>query len=200
MTQRPPTANACQRRRRARYPRIDYYPSSKVLAAISAMRKKVGAGTVAGTNSAILNEIVHRWIDSSADMQATQTKPVAPAPAEVSAAVRKRANEAGHSRTLQPEFLRTSHACARANDFGVPPDVWQSKKIAEQEVQEHITSRLCGAKRRCDGGPCKARPEPGNGRCKWHGGCSTGPRTAEGSARSIANLKQYQRRSPTREE
>ena len=29
-----------------------------------------------------------------------------------------------------------------------------------------------------------------NGRCKLHGGMSTGPKTAEGKARALANLKQ----------
>ena len=40
----------------------------------------------------------------------------------------------------------------------------------------------CGAKRR-DGGSCTSPAMP-NGRCRMHGGLSTGPRTAEGLARS----------------
>ena len=40
----------------------------------------------------------------------------------------------------------------------------------------------CGAKRR-DGGSCMSPAMP-NGRCRMHGGLSTGPRTAEGVARS----------------
>jgi len=47
----------------------------------------------------------------------------------------------------------------------------------------------CGARKR-DGAPCEARavadPETGrsrNGRCRLHGGLSTGPRTAEGRMR-----------------
>ena len=48
----------------------------------------------------------------------------------------------------------------------------------------------CGAKTRA-GTPCRARPLPGKKRCKWHGGCSTGPRTAAGKARAVANLVQY---------
>ncbi len=39
----------------------------------------------------------------------------------------------------------------------------------------------CGARTRA-GTPCLGRPMP-NGRCRMHGGCSTGPRTAEGLAR-----------------
>ncbi|HME23125.1 MAG TPA: HGGxSTG domain-containing protein [Acetobacteraceae bacterium] len=39
----------------------------------------------------------------------------------------------------------------------------------------------CGARTRA-GGACRA-PAMANGRCRMHGGCSTGPRTAEGLAR-----------------
>ncbi|MEE9402403.1 MAG: HGGxSTG domain-containing protein [Desulfobacteria bacterium] len=46
----------------------------------------------------------------------------------------------------------------------------------------------CGAKTR-SGTPCKA-PAMANGRCRMHGGKSTGPRTPEGLGRSRkANLK-----------
>lgn len=37
----------------------------------------------------------------------------------------------------------------------------------------------CGAHARSTGRPCKAKALP-NGRCKLHGGLSTGPRSAEG--------------------
>lgn len=40
---------------------------------------------------------------------------------------------------------------------------------------------LCGARART-GQPCKRLPMV-NGRCRFHGGCSTGPRTAEGIER-----------------
>lgn len=39
----------------------------------------------------------------------------------------------------------------------------------------------CGARTRT-GTPCRS-PAMGNGRCRMHGGASTGPRTAEGVAR-----------------
>lgn len=44
----------------------------------------------------------------------------------------------------------------------------------------------CGAKTR-KGTPCQAKALT-NGRCRNHGGLSTGPRTAEGKARSLAAL------------
>src|SRR3954468_22064671 len=43
-------------------------------------------------------------------------------------------------------------------------------------------SPRCGARRR-DGEPCRGAAMP-NGRCRMHGGPSTGPRTVEGLARS----------------
>ncbi len=52
----------------------------------------------------------------------------------------------------------------------------------------------CGAKCRT-GLPCKAPAVwdkehdcPRNGRCRMHGGLSTGPKTIEGKRRSLANL------------
>ena len=43
----------------------------------------------------------------------------------------------------------------------------------------------CGAKRRTTGCACRAPAMP-NGRCRLHGGKSTGPRTPEGKARTVA--------------
>ncbi len=46
--------------------------------------------------------------------------------------------------------------------------------------------RLCGA--RTQGGwPCRAIALP-SGRCRWHGGLSSGPKTTRGRARSALNL------------
>lgn len=45
---------------------------------------------------------------------------------------------------------------------------------------------LCNAKTG-SGRPCRALALP-SGRCRWHGGMSTGPRTEEGKRRSAANL------------
>lgn len=45
---------------------------------------------------------------------------------------------------------------------------------------------MCGAKTR-KGTPCQAKALA-NGRCRNHGGLSTGPRTPEGKARAMANL------------
>jgi hypothetical protein len=51
--------------------------------------------------------------------------------------------------------------------------------------------RLCNARTK-SGRPCRALKLE-HGRCKWHGGLSTGPKTAAGKARALACLKQYQK-------
>ena len=50
----------------------------------------------------------------------------------------------------------------------------------------------CGAKTRA-GGECQVRVEAGKRRCRFHGGCSTGPKTEEGRARiADAQRKRWQ--------
>jgi len=39
------------------------------------------------------------------------------------------------------------------------------------------------------GAPCRCKILPGRTRCKFHGGLSTGPRTAAGKAQSTKNLE-----------
>ena len=64
-------------------------------------------------------------------------------------------------------------------------------QVSETAANSRILSRLrrCGARRKRDGQPCAAKPLV-NGRCKYHGGMSTGPRTPTGRARALANLRQ----------
>ena len=49
--------------------------------------------------------------------------------------------------------------------------------------------RRCGAYCRSTNDRCRRWPVKGRKRCRLHAGLSTGPRTPEGKARSIANLK-----------
>jgi hypothetical protein len=66
--------------------------------------------------------------------------------------------------------------------------------VREREPTERVRARLealamanaaprCGARSKRTGKPCRAAAMP-NGRCKVHGGKSTGPRTPEGLERS----------------
>jgi hypothetical protein len=58
---------------------------------------------------------------------------------------------------------------------------------------------ICGARRKYDGQPCQCKALT-NGRCKLHGGMSTGPKTAEGRARISAAVKARWLRSERKEE
>ena len=51
-----------------------------------------------------------------------------------------------------------------------------------------LTKVLCGARTR-KGSPCQRRAY-GNGRCRNHGGLSTGPKTLEGRARIAALMRE----------
>lgn len=51
---------------------------------------------------------------------------------------------------------------------------------------EESTKGTCGAKTR-SGSPCKRQDLLRGGRCRLHGGLSTGPKTLEGKRRSALN-------------
>jgi hypothetical protein len=63
--------------------------------------------------------------------------------------------------------------------------------MSDESVASHWRESLdsanaaprCGARRKRDGEPCQ-QPAMPNGRCRIHGGKSTGPRTPEGLERS----------------
>ena len=80
-----------------------------------------------------------------------------------------------------------SRPSARAIDLGRLP-VWAAAYLVKHRRFAEWMRVPCGGKRRRDGLPCQALSVPGKRRCKWHGGCSTGPRTPEGLARVTANL------------
>ncbi len=60
--------------------------------------------------------------------------------------------------------------------------------LALREIQRCAATR-CGAKTR-RATPCQ-RKALRNGKCRNHGGMSTGPRTLEGRLRALANLRQF---------
>ena len=57
----------------------------------------------------------------------------------------------------------------------------------------------CGARRKYDGKPCQAKALE-SGRCKYHGGMSTGAKTIEGKRKAYANLRQYKNNANKLEE
>lgn len=56
----------------------------------------------------------------------------------------------------------------------------------KQTVEESLKKEFCGAKTRA-GTPCKRRDLYENGRCRLHGGLSTGPKTKAGKKKSALN-------------
>lgn len=93
-----------------------------------------------------------------------------------------------------PENVGLPRLNARARGRGVTLS-WQVKADAQVEIAlaalierqaQRLARRrmLCGAKTRA-GGECRNKSEPGECRCKFHGGKSTGAKTPEGLA-SIA--------------
>lgn len=96
---------------------------------------------------------------------------------------------------LRPLPYDTPESRARGIDF------WMSYGgMTRREASKHITrarsaarrtpmpGEVCGAHARTTGGPCQA-PAGANGRCKLHGGGSTGPKTAVGMTRTLEAMQ-----------
>jgi hypothetical protein len=165
--------NAAQRARRASMTRIDYMPCPAAVAVMEAKRARAYPGSVEATHSAVLDAILSEWAELTGIKYRPKSKPMTSA--------------------TRPEL--SDHKCARANNFGAPIAaarfVGACAKDSGEKGHESAPRVPCGARRRRDGLPCKALSVPGRRRCRWHGGASTGPRTGEGRAQSMANLKQY---------
>jgi hypothetical protein len=72
---------------------------------------------------------------------------------------------------------------------------WWAEASAAQEAGRYVRAcprylrgLTCGAQKK-DGTHCRSTTLCANGRCKYHGGASTGPRSAEGRAKALENLK-----------
>ena len=185
--------NRMQRERRARLVRIDYHPDADVLALIEAKRPRYGPEA---TNSATLNAIVREWAEATGikcrKVESPKTSGGMAACGDCGPVTRARSTPGASG---NPKFLDAT----RANDSGASPGV--SAHIAPARARELGPQQRvsCGAKRRRDGKPCQALSVPGKHRCKWHGGCSTGPKTVDGKARALDNLRQGRRRRPLSE-
>lgn len=86
--------------------------------------------------------------------------------------------------------LEIEHA-TKAPDYFVEYGVWppRSNLPPFPAFPADFRNLVCGGKSRRTGKPCQSRELHANGRCKWHGGLSTGPKTATGKAKSALNLK-----------
>ena len=154
MAERHEGANRSQRARRARNPRIDYYPSAESLAAIAEKRSRFYP---LNTNSGVIDAIIAEWAELAGINNQPISKPMASG--------------------RVPELLDAMRA--RTTSVTSRPPIGTN--------QERV---VCGAKTQA-GHSCRGKSEPGKRRCKWHGGRSTGPRTSEGRARALANLRQF---------
>ena len=61
-------------------------------------------------------------------------------------------------------------------------------KLRREAMRIPMPGEVCGAHARTTGQPCKAPAGP-NGRCKLHGGLSTGPTSVDGKARTLEALQ-----------
>lgn len=167
-----------QRRRRARMIRIDYMPSAETLTVIAARRAEERPGSVAATNSAVINAIVTEW------------------------AVITGINKLAKFKANQPDAsginAHFAHARAPAYESERAPGIKRPFRAPARMSSARPLRVICGAKRHRDGQPCQAKSEPGKRRCRFHGGRSTGPRTDSGRARALANLRQYAKLNASR--
>lgn len=77
-------------------------------------------------------------------------------------------------------------------------DEWQQRGFSHPPPQfppmpSELQDMTCGAKTKSTGQPCKRRDIYSNGRCKLHGGLSTGPKTINGKRKSAKNGFQSQK-------
>ena len=73
--------------------------------------------------------------------------------------------------------------------------LWQRRCSEGGDFPAECKGMACGAKTR-GGTPCKRRDLYRSGRCKLHGGLSTGPRTVKGKRRSARNGKRTRNGKP----
>lgn len=52
------------------------------------------------------------------------------------------------------------------------------------------TAKICGAFARSTGNPCQCKLLLRGGRCRLHGGLSTGPKTAVGKAKALLSMRE----------
>jgi transcriptional regulator with XRE-family HTH domain len=108
-------------------------------------------------------------------------------------------NTRGRGMGLTPMSLLPiySQSNARARDGSYSPSPLDAlleaaitrelSRMQEREAQRMARLRVvCGAMTTRLGTPCRNKSEPGRRRCKFHGGRSTGPKTAEGRERIAA--------------
>lgn len=190
---------ALQRKRRARMVRIDYMPGPDALAAIEAKRATLPEWGGLSTNSATIDAIVKEWAEltgiNKGEVEPAKSPEQLPELPGMYARARMSPDAERSARAQESGELsgiNSPIASARAGAYESGQFTALQKAGRPDMPAWQATRRVnCGAKRHRDGQPCQAKSEPGKRRCRFHGGRSTGPRTPEGKARALANLRQY---------
>lgn len=85
----------------------------------------------------------------------------------------------------EPELLANVSAATPAS-MNANESKPRSRRLPPLPYNPIPANEFCGARTRA-GTPCKSRALYRSGRCKNHGGLSTGPKSAEGKARAAIN-------------
>jgi hypothetical protein len=92
---------------------------------------------------------------------------------------------------LRLKIMSDKREAKRSAVFFIDQGYWPPPFVLPSwpEYPPQCVGMTCGGKGRRSGLPCQSKEIYSNGRCKWHGGASTGPKTAKGKARSQSNLR-----------
>lgn len=175
-------------------------PSPEALAAIDTKR---GPYFPFNTNRGVLDAIVMEWaaltgINKQEELPDSERSARAQEFGEsgINAGIAGVCARAFESDTRSPEDGNRRQVRARAYETGGSAGVLRPSARARMTSIAPTQRVICGATRHRDGQPCQAKSVPGKRRCRFHGGMSTGPRTAEGRGRSMANLRQNKSPKP----
>lgn len=184
------SVNRQQRERRAKLPRVDYMPS---LEAVAIMDAKRSARYPLNTNSGVLDAILIEWAKLAGikyrPVEKPKTSAQRPELIDAFALVRMSPGSERSARAQESDGLPG----ITAGIAGAHARACESGSRIELKAVPDRRRVVCGAKRHRDGEPCRALCEPGKKRCRFHGGRSTGPKTVEGKAKALANLRQFRR-------
>jgi hypothetical protein len=100
----------------------------------------------------------------------------------------------GSPETLDPDADRRRRLRQYARDHEAAFAWYEANRVPHAlriypKFPAGLEGLTCGARSKRTGEPCRRRDIFWSGRCRIHGGESTGPKSAEGKARSAANGK-----------
>lgn len=84
--------------------------------------------------------------------------------------------------SLPPTFAMGARIDSGRYEYGSGSGWMKPRLLAREPRPPRVERARCGARTR-KGTPCRCQPVEGKRRCRYHGGLSTGPKTAEGRRR-----------------